>query len=168
MEVIHRIPAGLWANLQTLVSRVDHQFLQEVSRITKLPMSELKKAVPTFGVSTRITTEGSEPWWTGQQCRMSVRGLGGMWIRCSGTAFEGPCCFKHRSLMNRDIGRLPPGIRPYDDPYFIKLPQRKPIRIEGVVYWTDDTGNLYNVRGCVVEGMKIDSTYGIVCIVTKN
>jgi hypothetical protein len=42
------------------------------------------------------------------------------------------------------------------------------VRIEGVVYWTDDTGALYNVTGSVVENMTIDSTYGIVCIVTKN
>lgn len=163
MDVVHRIPAGLWENLQTLTCSMDNAFLRDISHITKIPFAELRKVIPTRGVQTRIATEGSEPWWTSQTCRMSVRGSGGMWIRCSGMAFEGSCCFKHRSTK-----RMPAGILPYDDPYFATLARRMPVRIEGVVYWSDENGVLYNVDGSRIEEFTIDYAQGIVHPLTKN
>jgi hypothetical protein len=169
MEVIHRIPTGLWDNLQELVWRMDASFLRDVSQITKIPLTDLRKVVPVRGLPTRLITEdGNEPWWTGLSCRMMVRGASGMWVRCSGTAFEGACCFKHRDIDGRRRGKLPGGVLPYDDPYFATLVSRVPVRIEGVVYWADEDGGLYNIDGLPVDRMTVNISEGIVCLVTKE
>jgi hypothetical protein len=167
IDVVHRIPFGAWEHFEAMLCRMDNAFLQDVSRITKIPFTELRKVIPTRGVPTRITTEGADPWWTAQTCRMAVRGAQGMWIRCSGTAFEGSCCFKHRSFDGTKR-RCSADIRPYNDPYFANLPRRMPVRIEGTVYWAGTDGILYNVDGAQVEGYTIDYAQGIVHTMTKN
>ena len=98
---------------------------------------------------------------------MTVRGTEGMWVRCSGTAFEGSCCFKHRSFdgVRR---RTAHDIRPYNDPYFETLPRRMPVRINGIVYWAGEGGLLYTVDGTKVEGYTIDYDQGIVYTTSKN
>jgi hypothetical protein len=153
-ELVQRIPAELWANLQEVLWRMDSVFLRDVSQITKIPYSDLRKVIPTRGVSTRIPTDGNEPWWHGLTCRMSVLRSGGMWVRCSGTAFEGACCFKHKSLDGR--AKLPDGVLPHDSPALSTLPHRIPFRIEGVVYWvcaSPGFSEVYNVDGDVVQGI---------------
>jgi len=167
-DIVHRIPFGAWEHFETILCRMDNAFLEDVSRITKIPFADLRKVIPTRGVPTLITTEGAEPWWTDQTCRMAVRGAQGMWIRCSGTAFQGSCCFKHRSFDD-PRRRCTADNRPYDDPYFANLARRMPVRIEGTVYWADMDGILYNVDGTRVEGYTIDYTQGIVyTATTKN
>ena len=159
MEVVQRIPTGLWDNLQNLVWQMDAAFLRDVAQITKIPYADLRKVIPTRGISTRISTDGNEPWWTGLTCRMSVLRPGGMWVRCSGTAFEGACCFKHRGLDGRELDRLPDGVLPYDSPLFTSLPRRVPIRVEGVLYWVcegSQFSEVYNVDGEVVQGFMIN------------
>ena len=159
-EVVQRIPTGLWENLQELLWRMDNVFLRDVAHITKIPYSDLRKVIPTRGVSTRIPSDGNEPWWTGISCHMSVRRPGGMWVRCSSTAFEGACCFKHRSYEGREMGRLPDGVLPHSSPALAALRRRLPIRIEGVVYWVDeDSAGLskaYTIDGNIVGGLQID------------
>jgi hypothetical protein len=158
MEVVQRIPANLWENLQEVVCRMDNAFLRDVSHITKIPYSDLRKAIPTRGLSTRISVDGNEPWWTGLTCTMSVLRPGGMWVRCGGTAFEGACCFKHRNLDGREESRLPDGLLRYDSPTIASLPRRVPIRVEGVPYWVSKTGfsEVYVVDCNVVSGIMIN------------
>jgi hypothetical protein len=170
MEVVQRIPANLWENLQEVVCRMDAAFLRDVSHVTKIPYADLRKAIPTRGVSTRISTDGNEPWWTGLTCTMSVLRPGGMWVRCSGTAFEGACCFKHRNLDGREESRLPDGVLPYNSPTIAALPRRLPIRVEGVPYWVCETGfsEVYDVDGRVVPGIMINYEKRWVCDLDKN
>jgi len=156
-ELVQRIPTGLWDNLQELVWRMDNAFIRDVASITKIPYSDLRKVIPTRGTSTRIPSDGNEPWWNGLTCRMSVRRPGGMWVRCSGTAFEGACCFKHRSLDGKL--RFPDGVAPFDSPALVNLPRRVPIRVEDVVYWVIEGtqfSEVYNIDGDVVKGIMIN------------
>lgn len=159
-EVIQRIPTGLWDNLQEVLWRMDAAFLRDVAHITKIPYADLRKVVPTRGINTRISVDGQEPWWANMTCRMSILRPGGMWVRCSGTSFEGACCFKHRGLDGKEEARLPDGVLPYDSPTLATLVRRVPIRIEGVVYWVAEGcsgfSKAYDVDGHVVSGIMID------------
>ena len=169
-ELVQRIPTELWSNLQEVLWRMDSVFLRDVAQITKIPYSDLRKVIPTRGVSTRIPTDGNEPWWHGLTCRMSVLRPGGMWVRCSGTAFEGACCFKHRNLDGREESRLPDGLLPYNSPTIASLPRRLPIRVEGIPYWVCETGfsEVYDVDGHVVPGIMINYEQRWVCDLDKN
>ena len=171
MEVVQRIPTGLWENLQEVLWRMDATFLRDVSKITKIPYNDLRKVIPTRGVTTRISTDGQEPWWVGLTCRMTVRRSGGMWLRCGGTAFEGACCFKHRGFDGREEERLPDGLLPYDSVSLIGLPRRLPIRIEGVVYWACEGtqfSELYDMDGNVVKGLMVNYALRWILETDKN
>jgi len=158
-EVVQRIPTLLWDNLQELVWRMDAVFLRDVAQITKIPYADLRKVIPTRGVSTRICTDGHEPWWSGLTCHISVRRPGGAWVRCSSAAFEGACCFKHKNLEGREESRLPNGVLPHDSPLLAQLVRHIPIRVENVVYWVNDFpgfSEVYDIDGNVIKGLMIN------------
>ena len=156
MEVVQRIPTGLWENLQEVLWRMDAAFLRDISQITKIPYNDLRKVIPTRGVSTRIVAEGNEQWWSGSTCCLSVRRPGGMWLRCSGAAFEGPCCFKHKAYDGRGDERLPDGLMLYSSLLKTTLVRRVPVRIEGKVFWVcegSQFSQIYDIDGNVVPGL---------------
>ena len=156
-EVVQRIPTALWTHLEEITWRMDNAFLRDISQITKLPLTDLRKVIPSRGTNTRLLTEDTEPWWHGLTCCMSLLQAGGMWVRCNGTAFEGACCFKHRSLDGKL--RFPDGVAPFDSPALVDLPRRVPIRVEDVVYWVIEGtqfSEVYNIDGDVVKGIMIN------------
>jgi len=150
---------------------MDAAFLRDVSHITKIPYSDLRKAIPTKGVSTRVVTDGNEPWWSGTTCSLSVRRSGGMWVRCANTAFEGTCCFKHKSYDGRSEDRLPDGLRPYKSLVQTDLPRRVPVRIEGSVFWVCEGAQfseIYDADGVPVPGLMMNCEQRWVMELDKN
>jgi hypothetical protein len=144
-----RIPALLWESLQEVCVRQDQKFLSDVSRILGVPAIELRKRVlGTRGVATTVLVEHG-PWWSGLQCHIVER-KESLWTRCSNHCMSGTTCMKHKDVRNGW------NIRRYDDPYFAEMKQRKPVRVDGAVYWVSEKGDVVNVHGVAVPHMHID------------
>ena len=127
MEIIQRIPSGLWDHLQDLTARTDDAFLRDVSRIADIPFLSLRKLIPTRGVLTKLVTDGQAPWWHDQQCSMVEKQPSGTWMRCSAPMMEGPTCSHHRNKKPGD------SLKVHTDPYLSTLPTRIPVRIGGSI-----------------------------------
>ena len=144
-----RIPAALLESLQEVCYRQDVQFLQEVSKLIGVPVSELKQRVigKNTGFPTAVLTEEG-PWWEGTQC-IAMEKKGSLWFRCSSYADSGSQCWLHRRPMFT-----------YNDPMFTVLPQYTPARIEGRIVWVDKEGLVYNEFGEILKEWLIDLTNG--------
>ncbi len=145
---VQRIPAALWESLQELCARQDQQFLQEVSRVLAIPVSELKRRVlGTRGVATTVIVQSS-PWWYGSQCA-AMEKKGALWMRCGATADADGQCRAHRRNITR-----------YDDPEILALPTYQSIRIEGQTMWVDQEGRAYNEVGKILKDWVVDISNG--------
>jgi hypothetical protein len=167
MDLVQRIPSGLWEHLQDLTARTDDAFLRDVSRIADIPFLSLRKLFPTRGVLTKLATDGHVPWWHDQQCSMVEKQPSGIWMRCSAPMMEGPTCSHHRNKKPGD------SLKVYTDPYLSTLPTRVPVRIRemsdiGDVVWCGADGALYTLDGTLVKGYTYSAEHQWLVEVTKN
>jgi len=142
-----RLPAALWGALQEMCRQQDIEFIADVSRILRIPVADIKKRIlGTRGVCELIPVEHG-PWWTNTQCPVMEKIGGSMWRRCDSPCEQGDTCWAHRMCG---------AFRRYDDPYFVELPKRYPMRYEGVVYWVGADGQVMNGFGSIVSEFTMD------------
>jgi hypothetical protein len=143
-----RIPCFLWDALQDVFYQQDYEFLREVSKLTRVPLPELKRTLlGARGALTTISVAKTANWWEGEQCPMMVRTSLGLWKPCGfWREAHGACC-NHRQTSAT--------VKHRDDTYFKSLPKRNPIKWEGEIVWVSETGDVVRENGEPVKGLRI-------------
>ena len=144
-----RIPCFLWESLQDVMYQQDYEFLQEVSKLVRVPLHELKRTIlGTRGTLTTISVAKQEDWWDKQMCPMMVRNSYGLWKPCGQyREAHGTCC-NHRNPTS-------PFVRHKDDKYFQSLPKRNPLKWAGEIVWVSATGDVVRESGESIDGLRI-------------
>ena len=149
METKQYLPAGLWDCLQSICWNHDNQFIKDVSRIIRVPVSDLKKRVfgPRGTLTTIVTTD--DPWWTHNSCPV-VEKRGNMWIRCNGVINSCGTCFEHLNTIHN------PQTKYFDNIMFADMLKRYSFKYENNIYWAAEDGSVLNSCGLVRKDLKFD------------
>jgi len=151
-----RLPAALWQSLQDMCYQHDLKFLQDVSRILKVPASDLKKKVLGVRGEPTVVLVDKDPWWARTQCALMELGAGNMWRRCSGVGESNSYCWEHRHITKEK-----PGVRRYDDVYFRSLVKRHPFDYMGEIVWVCERGTVVRQNGTRMADVRIDWKTGV-------
>ena len=145
---ILRLPVGLLDSLKTHCFNIDRRFLSSVSRITSIPVENLRKRILGSGAQVPIFVD-KEPWWTSTQCAsMEVEGL--LWKRCGSVSESNGYCWKHRDGKTMR----------YDDTQFQKQSLLKPYRLNGAVVWVAKDGTVRDRNGSILKEWTLDISNG--------
>lgn len=159
LTTVHqRIPAALWESLQMICYKQDVKFIEDVSHILGVPAADIKKQIlGTRGTTAAVITE-SGPWWQTVQCPLMEKvgsSSTGMWFRCGAVCEPNGTCWKHRSFT-----RASAKLRHYTDPFFSEIARRKPVHLDGTVYWVGTNGDVYDEKGTLKKELHIEIVGG--------
>ena len=143
-----RLPVGLLDSLKTHCYNIDRRFISSVSRITGIPVENLRKRIVGSGAQVPVFVE-KEPWWASTQCAsMEVEGV--LWRRCGAVSESNEYCWKHRDGKTAR----------YDAAQFHKQKLLKPYRLNGSVVWVAKDGTIHDSRGSILKEWTLNISNG--------
>ena len=64
-------------------------------------------------------------------------------------------CWKHRSFT-----RATSKLRHFTDPFFSEIKHRKPVQLDGTIYWVGSGGDVYDEKGTLKKDLHIEIVGG--------
>jgi hypothetical protein len=152
MELVRtRIPAYLWDSLQDVMYEHDYEFLKLVSKITHIPITELKhKILGTRGQIATVSVANTDSWWERELCPVRLRDQNGIWKQCGQYRQAHGYCHDHLKFEPSSTARRT------DDGYFQTLKSRTPVQYDGEVVWVSSEGDAITELGEPVQGIRFD------------